>query len=94
MLDIIDNKFPKSIKRTNPEGGMFVWLDLPEGVDATELLAKSVEEISVGFVPGGSFFTEPGYENTVRLNFSTVEKEDIVEGMNRLADFLVKDLGQ
>lgn len=92
MLNIIDEKFPKSIKRTNPEGGMFVWLDLPVGTDATELLAKCVEEISVGFVPGGSFFTEPGYENTVRLNFSTVDKEDIVEGMNRLADFLNKEL--
>lgn len=92
MLNIIDEKFPKSITRTNPEGGMFVWLDLPEGTDATELLEKSINEISVGFVPGGSFFTEPGYENTIRLNFSTVEKDDIVEGMNRLADFLNKEL--
>lgn len=92
MLKIIDEKFPKGIKRSNPEGGMFVWLTLPEGVDATELLNRSVKEIAVGFVPGGSFFTESGYENTIRLNFSTVDKEDIIEGMNRLADFLNKEL--
>ncbi|MCT4593415.1 MAG: PLP-dependent aminotransferase family protein [Anaeromicrobium sp.] len=92
MLEIIKEKFPKSIKHTNPEGGMFIWLDLPKGVDATKLLEKSIEEISVGFVPGGSFFTEPGYENTIRLNFSTVDEEEIIEGMNRLADFLTKEL--
>lgn len=92
MLDIIKEKFPKSIKFTNPEGGMFIWLELPKGVDATELLAKSVEEIAVGFVPGGSFFTEPGYENTIRLNFSTVNEDNIVEGINRLADFLTREL--
>lgn len=92
MLKIIDEKFPKSIKHTNPEGGMFLWLELPKGIDASELLIKCVEEISVGFVPGGPFFTQPGYENTVRLNFSTVDEKDITEGMNRLADFFNKEL--
>lgn len=92
MLAIADEKFPKGILRTHPEGGMFLWLELPEGTDALKLLEKSVAEIGVGFVPGGPFFVEPGHENTIRLNFSTVDEDKIVEGMNRLADFFAREL--
>jgi len=85
MCRLIDRYFPKSIKRTHPEGGMFVWLDLPKGVDASELLIKALD-VNVGFVPGGPFYPEGGHDNTIRLNFSTMSLEQIEEGIKRLGE--------
>lgn len=93
MTKIMDEEFPSCVSRTHPEGGMFVWITLPKGVDAEVLLEKAVKEASVGYVPGGPFFVEPGYENTARLNFSAVEDAEIEEGMHRLAAFFKKELG-
>ena len=92
MCRLIDEKFPKCVKRTNPQGGMFVWIELPEGIDATELLKKSVEEIGVGFVPGGPFFADGSKVNTIRLNFSTVDQKQIEDGMLKFADLLHREL--
>lgn len=92
MLDIIDAEFPKSVRRTNPQGGMFVWLELPAGADAGRLLEKSVKDAGVGFVPGGPFFVDNGHENTIRLNYSTVSEEQIEEGMRKLAALLRREL--
>lgn len=83
MCSLIDEHFPKSVKRTHPEGGMFVWLDLPEGINAQDLLVKALER-NVGFVPGGPFFAEGGHENTVRLNYSMVTESQIEEGIKIL----------
>ncbi|MCH4886432.1 PLP-dependent aminotransferase family protein [Acidaminobacter sp. JC074] len=83
MCHLIDEHFPKSILRTKPEGGMFVWLDLPDGVDATDLLHKALD-IDVGFVPGGPFFAEKGHENTIRLNYSTMNPDQIEIGIKKL----------
>lgn len=85
MCNLIDEHFPKSIKRTHPEGGMFVWLELPEGADATELLPKALEK-NVGFVPGGPFFPGTGNANTIRLNFSTMDPDKIEEGIISLGE--------
>ncbi len=87
MCKLIDTYFPKSIKRTHPVGGMFVWLDLPRGVDANELLLKSLER-NVGFVPGGSFFSETGHDNTIRLSFATMDPENIKIGIKALGELL------
>ena len=92
MCKIIDEKFPKSVKRTNPEGGMFVWIELPENIDASVLLEKAVEEIGVGYVPGGPFYADGSHKNTIRLNFSTVTAEQIEEGMTRFAKLLHEEL--
>ncbi len=88
MIKLIDELFPKSCKRTNPKGGMFVWLTLDESVDTFKLLPKCIEEANVGYVPGGPFYANEKCNNTIRLNFSTVDKEQIQEGMERLAKFL------
>lgn len=90
MCSLIDEKFPKTIKRTNPEGGMFVWLDLPEGEDASELLKKALE-LNVGFVPGGPFYPEGGHDNTIRLNYSNMSEEQIVEGIGLLGELFNKE---
>ena len=91
MCSLIDEKFPKSIKRTNPEGGMFVWLDLPDGADANELLKKALE-VNVGYVPGGPFYPNGGNDNTIRLNYSTMSEEQIVEGISILGELFHKEL--
>ncbi len=85
MCNMIDAHFPKSVKRTHPEGGMFVWLDLPEGADAKDLLVKSLEK-NVGFVPGGPFYPQGGHENTIRLNFSLMSLKNIEEGIKILGE--------
>ncbi len=92
MCKLIDEKFPKSVKRTNPEGGMFVWLELPDHVDAEELLKKAVEKANVGYVPGGPFYADGSHKNTIRMNFSTVTEEQITEGVTNFAKLLHEEL--
>lgn len=90
MCSLIDKKFPSTVKRTNPEGGMFVWLELPEGIDASQLLKKALE-MNVGFVPGGPFFPGGGHDNTIRLNYSTMSENQIVEGIGLLGELFNKE---
>jgi 2-aminoadipate transaminase len=66
-------------------GGLFQWLDLPEGVDALSLLHASLEEDKVAFIPGAPFFAEGGGANTLRLSFSNVKDENIGVGLSRLS---------
>ncbi|MDP3059079.1 MAG: PLP-dependent aminotransferase family protein [bacterium] len=76
--------FPDNIKWTSPEGGLFIWGVLPEGINAAKLLEASLKE-KVAFIPGETFFVEGGHQNTIRLNFSHASEELIREGMGRLA---------
>ena len=76
--------FPDNIKWTSPEGGLFIWGELPETMDATKLFSAALEE-KVAFVPGTSFFAGGGHTNTIRLNFSNASEDMIREGMQRLA---------
>ncbi|MCT4618084.1 MAG: PLP-dependent aminotransferase family protein [Marinisporobacter sp.] len=87
MLNTIKETFPKEINYTHPEGGLFIWVELPKGIDAKELMKKSLEK-KVAFVPGGSFFPNGGNENTFRLNYSNMTDEKIVEGIRRLGEVL------
>src|SRR6056297_195776 len=91
MCEYIDEKFPESIKRTNPKGGMFVWLELPKGFNADDLLIKALNK-NVGFVPGGSFYPKEGSQNTIRLNFSYVSIEEIKRGITILGELLNDEL--
>ncbi len=75
---------PAGTAHTTPEGGLFVWATLPEGMNALRLLEKAIEK-GVAFVPGVHFYPEGGHENTLRLNFSNAAVPQINEGMNRLA---------
>lgn len=84
MLDALDEYFPKEIKWTKPEGGLFLWVELPKGCSATEILPKAVEQ-KVAYVPGKSFYVDESADNTMRLNFSNPTSEQIVEGIKRLA---------
>ncbi len=84
MLSALEDHMPDGVAWERPEGGMFVWLTLPRDWDAKALLACSVAEARVAFVPGGAFFTGGEGANTARLSFSLASPETIAEGIARL----------
>ena len=92
MLDSLDAHFPKSIKFTRPEGGLFIWCTLPDSVDATEFI-KRATAAQVRIVPGITFncdTTAPS--QSFRLNYSTPSDEHIVRGIEILGS-IAKDMG-
>lgn len=81
------------VRFTKPEGGLFVWAELPEGMDAKALLNRAIEQ-KVAFVPGTHFFVDGGHENTLRLNFSNSTPEQIDQGMNILKNLILQESGR
>ena len=77
--------FPQGTTHTLPEGGLFVWAELPQGCDALKLLELAIQK-NVAFVPGTHFYPEGGHMNSFRLNFSMQSVENIAEGMRRLGE--------
>lgn len=77
--------FPEGTQYTKPAGGLFIWVELPQGIDAKVLLEKAVAR-KVAYVPGTHFFADGGHENTLRLNFSNSTIEQIRTGMAVLRD--------
>ncbi|MFE9421501.1 PLP-dependent aminotransferase family protein [Kitasatospora sp. NPDC006697] len=84
LLAGLPEALPAGSAWNRPDGGMFVWARLPEGLDATELLRTAVEH-DVAYVPGTPFFAGPGDPATMRLSFVTHTPEEIREGLRRLA---------
>lgn len=85
MLSEMDKKFPKNVKYTRPEGGIFIWVTLPEGVDAGEIVKKCAER-KVAFVPGSTFMTDiEKTSNCFRLNYSTMTDDKIILGIDILS---------
>jgi 2-aminoadipate transaminase len=91
MLNALESYFPPTARWTRPEGGLFIWAELPKGVNGDELLREALAE-QVAFVPGTSFFAHRPQENFIRLNFSNRPPEMIDEGLRRLGRVL-KDRG-
>ena len=91
MLKTIDEEFPKEAKYFYPEGGMFIWVELPSHVNTRDLLVKAIDK-KVGFVPGGSFYPKGDCESSMRLNFSTMENDKIVEGIKILGKLLKENI--
>ncbi|NLW39635.1 MAG: PLP-dependent aminotransferase family protein [Tissierellia bacterium] len=91
MIKAMEEEFPEGVKFTNPEGGLFTWVVLPQHVNARKLAEKALEK-NVAFVPGGSFFPNGGNENTFRMNYSNMDEERIVEGIRRLGQVLREEL--
>lgn len=84
MLEALQKYMPKGTHWTKPEGGMFIWVTLPEGMDGAQLLAASIETEKVAFVPGKAFFADGSGANTLRLSYSCANDEMIDEGIKRL----------
>lgn len=76
-------RFPAGTVHTVPQGGLFVWAELPEGMDAMKAFEAAVEA-GVAFVPGTHFYPGGGHPGTLRLNFSMCDIPTINEGMRRL----------
>lgn len=93
MLQALEDHMPDGVEWTRPEGGMFIWLTLPEGADGAALLARSLETVKLAFVPGGAFFPDGSGANTVRLSFSNSDEATIREGIARLGQVLKTQIG-
>lgn len=84
MLESLEKYMPEGVKWTHPQGGLFLWLTLPEEISSWDIFEEAVSE-KVAFVPGESFYPSGGGQNTMRLNFSNPTPEKIEEGIIRLA---------
>lgn len=90
MMQELD-QFPAGTTYTRPEGGLFIWVELPEGIDALALLQKAVAQ-HVAYVPGTHFFANGGHSNSFRLNFSNSTIEQIHQGMQTLRKIIEEAL--
>ncbi|MEQ6249946.1 PLP-dependent aminotransferase family protein [Sulfitobacter sp. HNIBRBA3233] len=84
MLAALEEHMPEGVTWTRPEGGMFIWLTLPQHMRGDELLARSLETERVAFVPGHAFFADGSGANTMRLSFSRTDADAIAQGIARL----------
>jgi 2-aminoadipate transaminase len=83
MLAALERHMPEGVTWTRPQGGLFLWITMPEGLDSAEVLREAVHE-KVAFVPGRAFYTDGGGARSMRLNFSYCTPEVIDVGVSRL----------
>lgn len=93
MLDAMQRHFPPRVSWTSPDGGLFLWVILPESVNASEVLEAAIQQ-KVAFVPGNPFYPCGGGENTMRLNFSNATPEQIEIGIARLGQAIKATIGE
>jgi len=91
MLALAADLLPEGVAWTRPDGGMFVWLTLPEGCSSMRLFEEALRD-GLAILPGLPFYTDGGGDRTVRLNFSNASEASLEEGMHRLARVLVGQL--
>lgn len=96
MMECIDKYFPEGTKRTTPDGGLFMWVELPEGINTTELLVESTinPDVKVAYVAGEGFYVEGGGKgnNCMRISFGGVTPEKIRIGTERLGKLICSKL--
>lgn len=92
MLAALAKYMPDGVNWTRPEGGMFIWVTLPEGMDGASLLAKAIEKKKVAFVPGKAFHADGSGANTFRISFSCADEKTIEEGISRLGALIGEEL--
>jgi len=91
MYRALEEYFPSNTRWTRPEGGLFLWVELPEHLDAEDLSEVAIRD-RVAFVPGTSFFADRPKRNFMRLNFSNQKPALIEEGIRRVGDLLNRSL--
>lgn len=89
----MEKYFPECVRFTRPEGGLFAWAELPEGVSARDILTESLKN-GIAFVPGGAFYPNAPRENTLRLNYSNMPEEKIEYGLKILGGILEKAISE
>ncbi len=87
MIQTMEKHFPPAVRWTRPQGGLFLWVTLPDNIDAADVLQAALA-YKVAFVPGLSFYPDESGRNTFRLNFSNAQPEQIVQGIERLGQVL------
>ncbi|GAB7054523.1 MULTISPECIES: PLP-dependent aminotransferase family protein [unclassified Paenibacillus] len=83
MVRLLQAKNWEGVRWNEPKGGMFIWVEMPQGIDTQELFKLAVEE-GVAFVPGISFFADEPQRNSMRLNFTHTDSEEMVLAFDRL----------
>lgn len=91
MMKAMEDYFPPEAKFTYPDGGLFTWVELPDYID-TKAMAPQALEKKVAYVPGKGFFPNGDTHNCLRLNYSCMPEERIVEGIKRLAEVIKNNL--
>ncbi len=91
MIKSIEEYFPAEVKFTRPQGGLFLWVTLPNGMSGRALLPKAIEA-KVAYVYGSPFHPNGGGEDTLRLNYSNASEEQIVEGIKRLGKIISENM--
>lgn len=91
MLSALSRHFPPTASWTRPQGGMFIWVTLPEVINTELLLVKAIEK-NVAFVPGAHFYVKKAQRNTLRLSFVTVPEARIDEGVHILGKLITDEL--
>lgn len=91
MINAFEEFMPEGVKWTNPEGGLFLFVTLPEYMNADDLFHKAIEQ-KVAFVIGSAFHCDSSGKNTMRINFSYMSKEMNREGAKRLANVIKEEM--
>jgi 2-aminoadipate transaminase len=87
MLDALAEHFPREAEWTHPQGGLFIWVTLPDYIDTTDMLARALDA-QVAFVPGRAAYVDGRGGSSMRLNFSGVQEDEIREGIRRLGEIV------
>ncbi|MCH5163216.1 MAG: PLP-dependent aminotransferase family protein [Clostridiales bacterium] len=85
FLKALDENMPKEVKYTRPDGGLFIWMELPEYIDAAALLPEALKK-SVAYINGNEFYADGSGKNTLRLNFSNSDISRIQNGVKILSE--------
>ncbi|MCI8435688.1 MAG: PLP-dependent aminotransferase family protein [Clostridia bacterium] len=93
MIDAIEKYMPAEFRHTDPDGGLFIWGELPAGVDTVKLLPAALE-CNVAYIQGQVFYADGSGLNTIRLNYSNADPEQIDKGIHALGDLLKKKLSE
>ncbi|MFE3845772.1 PLP-dependent aminotransferase family protein [Thermoplasmatota archaeon] len=91
MIESLKKYFPKEAKWIIPEGGMFIWITLPKKINTNLLLQKAIAK-KVAYVAGDAFYHDGGNYNSMRLNFSYSDNNQIAEGIKRLGNVIKEEL--
>jgi hypothetical protein len=82
MLKALEERLPAGVRWSRPEGGFFLWLTLPDGMDADRLLEEAMRE-KVMFVPGSCYYANGGGACSLRLNFSAYDEQKLARGVDQ-----------
>jgi 2-aminoadipate transaminase len=92
MLECLEREMPPGTRWTTPDGGFFIWVTLPDGANADELV-KVCASHGVLYNPGSCFYTDWEPKPTLRLGFSTLTRDEVSEGLRRMGSVFRQQLG-